>query len=625
MMESLRNFLTGPRLIFVVMVCALPFVFLGTSSLSSVFTGSFGSINGEDVTESDIQIAANTAVQRFKNVYGEDFNFEDLDDNLQSESIKQELIVQKVLQSQARALGFINKTSNKEAQKGIIRTPQFQVDGKFNEDVYQAQVNSNGFTKEGYLNKMAELYASEIYRNSLSQINFATPEETRNLAILFEQTTDIDFIKVSFKDLENQIENTLQELLDYYEANQINFYTNEKRGFKYFLLEQTDYKDAVNVPENYIDLAYKDYVEKFEKSAEIRFAHIMIDKNNYSDTSAALDVIKLVQSKLNNGEEFNLLASEFSEDLVTKDQGGDLEYFEKDIFPIEFEEAIESMGLNDLSEIIELDDTYHILKVTEYVEEKPIPEEQIKEDLLNDLIETESFALMNDDFSMLDDMLVDESSIEEIASSISKELISSDLYSELDYNFDISNPMIKEYIFANETSLNQPMAIEIGDKVIFISLDRIEEPALKEFDMVVDSVGDLLSEAKAIEKIYLLQEELISIKDSDEKDSFINSYSYISKESFVDVKRYSSLLPNEILRKVFNEKEGSVLNLEANNRDQYLVNILKFNQLSENDIDTLIVEYNDFSLERSASKMQQIINEDVFQSARVNLNDLIQF
>ena len=625
MMESLRNFLSGPRLIFVVMVCALPFVFLGTSSLSSVFTGSFGSINGEDVTESDIQIAANSAIQRFKNVYGEDFNFEDLDDNLQSESIKQELIVQKVLQSQARALGFINKTSNKEAQKGIIRTPQFQVDGKFNEDVFEAQVNSNGFTKEGYLNKMAELYSSEIYRNSLSQINFVTPEETRNLAILFEQTADIDFIKVSFKDLENQIENTLQELLDYYEANQINFYTDEKRGFKYFLLEQTDYKDAVNVPENYIDLAYKDYVEKFENSAEIRFAHIMIDKNNYSDTSAAFDVIKSVESKLNNGEEFNLLASQFSEDLVTKDQGGDLEYFEKDIFPIEFEEAIESMGLNDVSEIVELDDTYHILKVTEYVEQKPLPEEQIKEDLLDDLIETESFALMNDDFSMLDDMLVDESSIEEIASSISKELISSDLYSELDYKFDINNPMIKEYIFANETSLNQPMAIEIGDKVIFISLDRIEEPTLKEFDTVVDSVSDLLSEAKAIEKIYLLQEELISIKDSDEKDSFINSYSYISEESFVDVKRYSSLLPNEILRKVFNEKEGSVLNLEANNRDQYLVNISKFNQLSENDIDALIVEYNDFSIERSASKMQQIINEDVFQSARVNLNDLIQF
>ena len=75
------------------------------------------------------------------------------------------------------------------------------------------------------------------------------------------------------------------------------------------------------------------------------------------------------------------------------------------------------MGLNDVSEIVELEDTYHILKVTEYVEQKPLPEEEIKENLLNDLIETESFALMNDDFSMLDDMLVDESSIEEIANS----------------------------------------------------------------------------------------------------------------------------------------------------------------------------------------------------------------
>ena len=67
-MESLRNFLTGPRLIFIVLVCALPFVFLGTGSLTGAFGGSFGSINGEDVTEADLQLASNTAVQRFQSV-----------------------------------------------------------------------------------------------------------------------------------------------------------------------------------------------------------------------------------------------------------------------------------------------------------------------------------------------------------------------------------------------------------------------------------------------------------------------------------------------------------------------------------------------------------------------------
>ena len=75
MMESLRNFLTGPRLVFVILVCALPFVFLGTSSIGSVFGMSFGTINGEDVSEMDLQIASNTAVQRFKSIYGDEFDF----------------------------------------------------------------------------------------------------------------------------------------------------------------------------------------------------------------------------------------------------------------------------------------------------------------------------------------------------------------------------------------------------------------------------------------------------------------------------------------------------------------------------------------------------------------------
>ena len=79
-MESLRNFLTGPRLLIVVLVCALPFVFLGTSSLGTTFNTSFGNINGEDVKEIDLQIASNSTVQKFKSVYGEEFDFDMLDE-----------------------------------------------------------------------------------------------------------------------------------------------------------------------------------------------------------------------------------------------------------------------------------------------------------------------------------------------------------------------------------------------------------------------------------------------------------------------------------------------------------------------------------------------------------------
>jgi parvulin-like peptidyl-prolyl isomerase len=624
-MESLRNFLTGPRLIFVVMVCAIPFVFLGTSSLSTVFTGSFGSINGEDVSETDIQIAANTAVKRFKNIYGEDFDFDSLDESIRSESIKQELIVQKVLQSGARNLGFINNVSNKEAQKGIIRSSQFQIDGVFDEDVYSAQVNSNGFTKEGYLETMTELFASEIYRDSLTRFNFVTEHEVFELTALLEQTTDITFTKINFEGLKNNIVNTLDELLSYYEDNQVLFYTDEKRGFKYFLLNQEDYRDSVQIPENYLEAAYSQYLERYEDISEIRFAHIMVDKNNYDDTQKAFSVIKSVEDKLLEGQDFALLASEYSEDLITKDIGGDLDYFEKDIFPIQFDEAIETLSLNEYSDIIELDDTYHILKIIEYNSQEPLPESQIKDELLNELIETESLALMNDDFSELENMLFENSSIEDIALEVTKDVKASDVYSEDNYNFEIIDSFIKDYLFASDTQKNETVAFELGDQVIFISLDRLEEPFLMGFDEVADDVADLLSESKAIEKISLLQNEYISNGDLDDKDSIVDTYAYVTTESYVDVKRYSSLLPNEVLQKIFNETSGTTLNIDANNGDKFIVSINSFAKPSEEEIREIISEYTAYGEERFSSKMQQIINKDVFQSAKVNLNDLIQF
>ena len=159
-MESLRNFLTGPRLLIVVLVCALPFVFLGTSSLGSAFNGSFGTINGEDVSELDVQLASSSTVQRFQSLYGEEFEFDMLDDDFKSESIKQELIVQKVLQAGARKMGFINESTKQDIKKSIIQSPLFQVDGIFSEDIYEAQVNSNGYTKESYIDVMTDFAAS---------------------------------------------------------------------------------------------------------------------------------------------------------------------------------------------------------------------------------------------------------------------------------------------------------------------------------------------------------------------------------------------------------------------------------------------------------------------------------
>jgi len=622
-MESLRNFLSGPRLIIVVLVCALPFVFLGTSSLTSVFGGSFGTINGEDVTETDLQLASNTAVQRFKSIYGEEFDFDMLDDDLRMESIKQELIVQKVLQSGARSLGLINNNTTDEAKKSIIRNPQFQINGIFDENVYEAQVNSNGYTKEGYIELMTNLLASELYRSSLTGLNFATDYEVFELTKLLEKSSDIEFTKLSYSGLKNEIVNTSDELIEFYDNNQILFFSNEERSFNYIVLSQDSYKDDVVVPESYIEDAYQEYLDNFSNSAQVRFSHIMVEKSNYETRDLAFEVIIKAEDLINSGEDFSEVVSDLSEDIITKDIGGDLEYFDSEIFPEEFGLAIASLGLNETSDVIELDETFHILKVTELNVQEPLAESQIKDELINELVETESYALMNDDFDILDEMITEGSSIEQIAEYISKTLEESELYTQENYSFDINNSEIRNYLFSPDSKLNVPYAIELDDMVIVMSLNNVIEPALMSYEEVADNVGELLAESKAAEKLNLLEEELNSIADAQDKQSFIEAYNFVTTDTFVDVKRYSSLLPQEVLSAVFNAKAGEVLKINAQNGDKYFVDIIAFKQPNESEINEIIEEYKSFAEERSASKMSEVINEDVFESARVNLNNLI--
>ena len=623
MMESLRNFLTGPRLLIVVLICALPFVFLGTSSLGSAFNASFGTINGEEVSELDVQLASNSTVQRFQSLYGADFEFDLLDDDFKSQSIKQELIIQKVLLAGARSMGFINESTKQEIKKDIIQSPLFQVDGVFSEDIYGAQVNSNGFTKESYIDVMTDFAASELFRTSFNSINFITKNELFELASLLEQSSDINFIKINFEELKSEIVNSSEELLDFYNENPSLFFSDEEKSFKYIVLDKSDYEDKVQIPDSYLENSYAQYLLRFEDSAQIRISHIMIEKNNYDSTDQALESIKNIEDLFTSGNDFSSIAAEYSEDIVTKDIGGDLDYFEKDIFPVEFDDAIQSLELNEYSKIIELDDTFHILKVTEKNIQEPLSEDQVKDDLIKELIETESLALMQDDFDESENMILNNNSLEEIASDLSKDISNSQLFTSSNYDFELTESEIKNYLFSPDSLKNVPYAIELSDRVIVLAINEVNEPALQDFDVVEESISDMLSQSKAVEKIVLMTNEINAITDKEEIMSFIGAYNYVAEESFVDVKRYSSLLPREVLNTIFNASGGSRINTEASNGDNYIIDVIGFNYPLESEINEIIEEYNSIGEEIINTKMSQIVNEDVFQSARVNLSNLI--
>ena len=624
MMDSLRNFLTGPRLFIVIAACALPFVFLGTSSLGTVFQqGSIGTINGENVSENDYNFAATNAERKLKRIYGDDFKLDLLDEETAISLIQQELIVQKVFLSQARSFGLINKTTTKLAKEGIQETPQFMIDGTFSEGVYEAQVTSAGHTKQSYIDSTRDLLATEGYRQSVASLNFSTDEEIKELASLLEQTVDINFIKIDSAALKKNVVNTETELEDFYSTNQIMFYSDEARSFNYFLLTPEAYKDKVEVPEGYIETAYSDYLSKASERTQIRIAHIMIEKSNYDSDQIAFEILKDLEIKISTGEDFSILANTYSDDVVTKENGGDLEYFSNDVFPEEFGEAIKGLKLNDTSSIIELDDTLHILKITEYNEAEILSIEDMSSDMISQLVNAESLALMNDDFDLLDQMIVQNDDIVNIASSIGQEILASNKYTSQDFDFDIKDSRIQDYVFSPDAEIGSTFAIDLDESILVISLKDVEESSLLEYSSVRAEVNTLLSSDKANTKQELLNKEIEVVRKNGDIEEFISAYEFISKDSFVDVKRYSSLIPQEISQELFKLQSGQSISMNANNGDTYIIDLTMIKKPSEESLTELLEQYKSFSEQRIFEKMNDIIQSQIIDNARVNLNEQI--
>jgi peptidyl-prolyl cis-trans isomerase D len=623
MMETLRNFLTGPRLFIVIAACALPFVFLGTGSLGSTFNNSLGTINGENVTQTDYQIAGNMASQRLKSIYGDNFELSDLDEEFKNNQIQQELIAQKVLLSESRKLGFINNVTQNQSKKEIIANSSFHTDGRFDENIYEAQVNANGYTKESYLDVVTNMLATDLYRQAIASNNFITNKELVELTSLLEQSANIDFLKIDYQKLRNEIINSEDEIRDYYDANKVSFYSNEARSFKYFIISSDDYASSVQIPEDYVENEYANYLALNNQNKQIRFSHIMLEKSKYDSPELALEKVSTVLDQLKSGEDFSILASKYSDDMVTKDIGGDLEYFDADVFPSEFNEAINKLALNEYSDIIELDETYHILKVTELSLNEVIPLSDMQSQFIDNLVSSESIALMNDDYNLIDEKIFNNDSFQSIADTLSKDIQTSENVSKESFEFLIDDSRIKDYIFSPETSIGNSYAISIDNSIVVLSLSKITEPELMEYEKVRELAQDYLLSDKAVEKLSLISQEITEANAEGELNKFIEPYDFISQESFIDIKRYSSLLPQEVTSKIFEGSVGDPLKVSARSGDMYHVTIKSFNKLDDESISDIIEQYKGFAEERSASTLTTIINQDLFNSARVNLNTVI--
>lgn len=135
-----------------------------------------------------------------------------------------------------------------------------------------------------------------------------------------------------------------------------------------FIDELNTYKEELRKP----FVAESDVLDKLVKEAydrmkwEVKASHILINVQEHApppDTLVAFNKARAIRKRAMEGESFEKLARELSEDPSAKTNGGVLGYFSALQMVYPFEEAVYHLNVADISEPVRTKFGYHIIKL----------------------------------------------------------------------------------------------------------------------------------------------------------------------------------------------------------------------------------------------------------------------
>ncbi len=184
-----------------------------------------------------------------------------------------------------------------------------------------------------------------------------------------------EFIYLYKKNHNNKSQDYTEPKIDEYLNLFINFKLKiteaQKRGMDTtakFTKELHTYREELKKPYR----AEKDVLDKLTREAydhltqEVKASHLLIQLKpdaTPEDTLSAFNKISVIRKRIIEGEDFEKLARELSEDPSAKHNGGSLGYFTAMQMVYPFEEAAYQTKVGDVSSIIRTRFGYHIIKV----------------------------------------------------------------------------------------------------------------------------------------------------------------------------------------------------------------------------------------------------------------------
>lgn len=260
-------------------------------------------------------------------------------------------------------------------------------DGKLDIERYRQLLASRGMTPEMFENSVRNDIGMRQVLGGVTQ-SALTPPAIANVALgAYFEKREAQVARFNAADYKAKVEPTDADLQAFYKDNQKLFQAPEQANIEYVVLSLADVEKGITVNEADLKTYYDNNAGRLAaKPEERRASHILIavPKNASPEdkAKAKAKAEELLAQVRKNPDSFAEVAKKNSQDPGSAANGGDLDFFVRDAMTKPFADAAFALkNKGDISDVVETEYGYHIIKLTDIKADKPKTFEELKPQL----------------------------------------------------------------------------------------------------------------------------------------------------------------------------------------------------------------------------------------------------
>jgi peptidyl-prolyl cis-trans isomerase D len=582
MLGAIRKKSKGWVAYLIVGLITVPFALFGIQSyLGGSSNSVIAIVDGEDITINTYYQEFNTQQRNLQQQLGSSYSAE-IDYALR-QTVIETLINEKLLENFTNSMKLV--TLDEEVFSFILSNPVFQLDGVFSEDRYLQILRLNNFTPLTYeLEQLKSMSLDQIKRN-LNHSAFLSTVQIEQLNDLSSQQREVSFVVLNTEKYKDQIVVNQEQISEYFDNNKSNFIEGRKVQVDFVELSFDNIEQQIEPDNETLQKLYIENEALYTNPEQRRAQHILLEE--VSNASAILKEVR-------QGGDFSELARIHSKDITSSEEGGDLGLFERELMVPEFDAAVFGMNVGDISDVVKTDYGYHIIKLNEIQLSTLQTFEEVEEQLLalhKKNVNQNALYELQEELSNL----AYEESIDVVSNQLDLELQTSDFFSELSTEYEevfVSTAFSNIVLNDGENS----DVIELSkDRFVVMNLVNQQPERQKILDEVENQIVDILRNLGAKQLIDELAQTISSSLTSGddaqvkalmaENDLEWNEVGWIARDS---------QLPFDATSKVYKLSKPNTgehtYHSQSADANTTLVIDLKAVKLSEEDINSEIVD-----------------------------------